>query len=114
MPYAIITRDRTDAGSLRADTRAAHLEYLKQFSEQIIAGGGFLTDAGELDGGGLIIVDTEDRQEAERLAENDPFGRARAIVPETDPTGVCAPGVDTRRVECGIPPGELGDDNQCQ
>ena len=76
MPYAIITRDRTDAGSLRADTRAAHLEYLKQFSEQIIAGGGFLTDAGELDGGGLIIVDTEDRQEAERLAENDPYTKA--------------------------------------
>ncbi len=76
MPYVIRTRDKRDSAALRAETRAAHLAWLEQYTPRILAAGGFLDDEGNPDGGGMIVLDTEDRAEAERLVAEDPYFKA--------------------------------------
>lgn len=76
MPYMIRTTDKADAAELRAATRAAHLVYLRSYTPRILAAGGFLNDDGSVGKGGMIILDTDDRAEAEQLIANDPFNIA--------------------------------------
>ncbi len=76
MPYMIRTYDKPDAAELRAAHRSAHLVYLRSYTARILAAGGFLNDDGSIGKGGMIILDTEDRTEAEDLIANDPFNKA--------------------------------------
>lgn len=76
MPYAIITTDRKDAGDLRAKTRAEHLKYLDAHMHRLLAAGALIGDDGTGGHGGILIVDTEDRAEAERFINEDPFTKA--------------------------------------
>ena len=76
MPFAIIAIDRTDAGSLRADTRPAHLAYLDRHATKLLAGGAVLADDAATPFGSLIIYDSEDRAEVEAFAAGDPFAQA--------------------------------------
>ncbi len=76
MPYMIRTTDKPDAAELRAATRAAHLVYLRSYTPRMLAAGGFLNDDGSVGKGGMIILDTDDRAEAEQLIANDPFNIA--------------------------------------
>ena len=73
MPYMIRTYDKPDAAELRAAHRAAHLEYLRGYTARILAAGGFLNDDGSVGKGGMIVLDTDSRAEAEALIANDPF-----------------------------------------
>jgi uncharacterized protein YciI len=76
MPYAIITRDKPNSLQLRNDTRGPHLEYLTATQDKLLAAGAQVADDGQGGYGGLIIVDTEDRVEAEAFIQNDPFTKA--------------------------------------
>ena len=76
MPFAIIAIDRADAGSLRADTRPAHLAYLDRHAAKLLAGGAVLRDDAATPFGSLIIYDSEDRAEVEAFAAGDPFAQA--------------------------------------
>lgn len=76
MPYMIRTYDKADAAELRAAHRPAHLLYLRSYTARILAAGGFLNDDGSIGKGGMIILDTEARAEAEQLIANDPFNLA--------------------------------------
>jgi uncharacterized protein len=76
MPYAIITRDKPNSLQLRNDTREPHLEYLSANQDKLLAAGAQTDDAGQGGYGGIIIVDTEDRAEAEAFIRNDPFTKA--------------------------------------
>lgn len=76
MPYVIQTRDKPDQGRLRADTRAEHLEYLDANKDKLLAAGALIDDDGTGGHGGVIIVDTDDRAEAERFIADDPFTKA--------------------------------------
>ena len=76
MPYAIITRDKPNSLHLRNETRADHLEYLTSNQDKLLAAGAQVDDDGEGGSGGIIIVDTEDRAEAEAFIRNDPFTKA--------------------------------------
>lgn len=76
MPYMIRTYDKPDVAELRAAHRPAHLVYLRSYTARILAAGGFLNDDGSVGKGGMIIVNTEDRAEAEQLMANDPFNIA--------------------------------------
>lgn len=76
MPYMIRTTDKPDAAELRAATRDAHLTYLRSYTSRILAAGGFLHDDGSVGKGGMIILDTDDRAEAEQLIAQDPFNIA--------------------------------------
>ena len=76
MPYAIITRDKPNSLHLRNEARAEHLDYLTGHQDKLLAAGAQVDDAGEGGYGGIIIVDTENRAEAEAFIRDDPFTRA--------------------------------------
>jgi uncharacterized protein YciI len=76
MPYAIITKDRADAGDLRQRLRAEHLAYLDAHKHKLLAAGAQIEDDGTGGFGGILLVDTDDRAEAEAFIEADPFARA--------------------------------------
>jgi uncharacterized protein YciI len=73
MPYVIITTDKPDSLDLRNQVRAEHLEYLTQHKAKLLAAGAQIADDGTGGSGGVIIVDTDDRAEAEGFIQNDPF-----------------------------------------
>jgi uncharacterized protein len=76
MPYAIQTQDKAGATQIRADNRAVHIEYLTANKHLLLAAGALISDDGTGGNGGILIVDTEDRREAERFIANDPFNKA--------------------------------------
>ena len=76
MPYAIQTQDKAGSSQVRADNRAAHIEYLTAQRHVLLAAGALIDDDGTGGNGGLLIVDTDDRREAERFIADDPFTKA--------------------------------------
>ena len=76
MPYAIITKDKPNSLALRERVRAEHLEYLTRHKAKLLAAGAQTDDEGAGGYGAVIIVDTEDRAEAERFIREDPFAKA--------------------------------------
>jgi uncharacterized protein YciI len=76
MPYVIQTKDKAGAAQVRADNRPAHLEYLTANQHLLLAAGALIDDDGTGGNGGVLIVDTDDRKEAERFIANDPFTKA--------------------------------------
>lgn len=76
MPYAIQTQDKAGAAQVRAEHRAAHIEYLTANKHLLLAAGALIEDDGTGGNGGILIVDTDDRQEAERFIAGDPFTKA--------------------------------------
>jgi uncharacterized protein YciI len=76
MHFVLYCVDKTGHQQLRAATRAAHLEYLKGYSGQIIMAGPLLDDAGKEMIGSLFILDFPDRAAAEAFAAGDPYGKA--------------------------------------
>ena len=76
MPYAIITIDKPNSLGLRNQTRVEHLAYLDANKDKLLAAGAKIDDNGEGGYGGVILVDTEDRAEAEAFIQNDPFTKA--------------------------------------
>jgi uncharacterized protein YciI len=73
MPYALIFKDKPGSLELRTRLRPTHLDYLTENKARILAGGALIDDDGTGGDGGVIIVNTEDRAEAEAFAANDPF-----------------------------------------
>ncbi|MBI1394877.1 MAG: YciI family protein [Betaproteobacteria bacterium] len=76
MPYVIQTIDKPGSAEVRAKARAAHLEYLTQKKDLLLAAGAVVDDDGTGGHGGVLIVDTDDRAEAERFIAEDPFTKA--------------------------------------
>ncbi len=76
MPYAIQTKDKPDHGYLRAELRDAHLAFLEANKGKLLAAGGLIGDDGTGGLGGILIVDTDDRAEAEAFIAGDPFTKA--------------------------------------
>lgn len=75
MLFALLCEDRPDAGPLRADTRAAHLDHLKGLGAALRFAGPFL-DADGKPTGSLLVVEAASEDEARRLADADPHARA--------------------------------------
>ena len=76
MAYIIQTRDKADFGHVRAEWRAEHIKYLDNSRHKLLAAGALIDDDGSGGHGGAIILDTDDREEAEDFIANDPFSRA--------------------------------------
>ena len=76
MPYAIITIDKPNSLARRNEHRAVHLDYLTANQDKLLAAGAKTDENGEGGYGGIIIVDTDDRAEAEAFIQNDPFTKA--------------------------------------
>ena len=76
MPFMIYCLDKPGHAHVRADNRAAHLDYLKKWSDKLIAAGPLLTDDGSGMVGSLILMDFKDRGEADDFLAGDPYGKA--------------------------------------
>ncbi|KHJ55302.1 hypothetical protein LA66_01060 [Aureimonas altamirensis] len=74
MLYALLCEDRPDAGNLRAETRATHLDYLKGLGPVLKFAGPFLAD--EKPNGSLLVVEAGSEQEARAIADGDPYAKA--------------------------------------
>ena len=61
MPYVIETFDKPDHRHVRASVRPEHLAFLEARKDKLLACGAKLNDDGSDAGGGLYIVDVEDR-----------------------------------------------------
>lgn len=73
MPYHIETWDKPNHAHLRKELRPAHLEFLAAHAKLLLACGAKLNDDGSDGGGGIYVVDLDDRGEAERFLAADPF-----------------------------------------
>ena len=73
--FAIICHDRADAGTLRAETRAAHLDHLRAIVDRIVRAGPIDDEAG-LPVGSIILAEFDDFVAARSFAEADPYARA--------------------------------------
>ena len=76
MPYAIQTKDKAGSENISSDNRSAHLAYLTNKQDMILSGGAITDDDGSWGHGVIIIIDTDDRAEAERFVAEDPFTKA--------------------------------------
>jgi uncharacterized protein YciI len=75
MLFALICTDRPGSLDVRLATRPAHLAYLETYADKLIHAGALL----DLDGrpcGSLLVIDVNDRAEAEGFAVGDPYARA--------------------------------------
>lgn len=75
MPHAIIFFDSPAGKDLRREYRAAHVDYITERLDLILASGGVYDDE-DAPYGGLIILDTEERSVAETFVREDPFYKA--------------------------------------
>jgi uncharacterized protein len=73
--FAIIAHDRPDAGSLRADTRPAHLDHLGAVGDDLFAAGPMLDEAGT-PRGSIVIAEFGDLAAAQAFAHADPYAKA--------------------------------------
>lgn len=73
MPYTIRFLDDEGVLERKKALRPDHLAYVTANTHRIIASGGIFPDDDDFPIGGLIILDTEIRQEAVDYIENDPF-----------------------------------------
>jgi uncharacterized protein len=76
MPYVIITRDKPNSLDLRNQVRAEHIEFLDENKHRLLGAGAMIEDDGTGGRGGVIIVDTDERKEAEDFIAADPFTKA--------------------------------------
>lgn len=73
MPYLIQAKDHDGVDAKREELRQAHREHLKSAGQKLLASGALLSDDGATIVGGLSVLDTEDRAEAEKFANEDPY-----------------------------------------
>ena len=73
MPYLVETWDKPGHQHVRDAARPEHLAYLEASKARLLACGAKLLDDGSGATGGVYILDTEDRAEAERFIADDPF-----------------------------------------
>jgi uncharacterized protein YciI len=76
MQFAIICKDRADAGSLRQETRPRHIDYLNTFDSQLVYAGPLLQDDGQTPKGSLLVLEADGKAAAQAFAEDDPYAQA--------------------------------------
>ena len=76
MLFSLICIDRTDAGNLRAETRATHLEYLKSVGDKIVFAGPMMNDAGNGIVGSNFLLSMDSPLDVEAFAKKDPYALA--------------------------------------
>jgi uncharacterized protein YciI len=73
MQFVIHTHDKPDGEARRTAVREAHVEYLKQHVEKIVARGPLLEDHSDRHIGSFIMLDVADRAEAQAFQVNEPL-----------------------------------------
>lgn len=76
MPYLIYAIDFEGMKQIREDLRQAHRNHLKKAGSKLLASGALLDDDGSKIIGGMSILDTTDKSEAQKFADEDPYNIA--------------------------------------
>ena len=76
MLYVIHCIDKPGKSEVRAAHRTAHLGYLTTYEGKVFLAGPTLSEDGETMTGSLLILDFEDRAEAEVFVAGDPYNMA--------------------------------------
>lgn len=76
MQFIVHAHDKIDGAARRAPLRDAHLAYLNQHHDLIVARGPLLSDDGEKTIGSLIMLDVASKAEADSFWASEPFNRA--------------------------------------
>jgi uncharacterized protein len=76
MPYIIYCIDRVDAGDLRRQTRAVHLEYMIRHRGDLLFGGPMQSEDGSRVKGSVMVLDYETRAEVDRFLAEEPYAVA--------------------------------------
>jgi uncharacterized protein YciI len=71
--FLIIAKDKPGRESTRDDLRGVRIAWLDAHRERILAGGGMVDDHNRHVSGGLLIIEAQDRADAQRFANEDPF-----------------------------------------
>jgi uncharacterized protein len=75
MYYALYCTDKPNQLETRTKVRPDHLMHLESLGSKLKAAGPFLDDAGAMMGS-LVIVEADNRAEAEKIASADPYAKA--------------------------------------
>jgi uncharacterized protein YciI len=71
--WVAIFDDPPEMMQVRAEREGMHFEYLERHRDRILIGGGLRESPGGAFTGGLWVLETESREEAVRVIENDPY-----------------------------------------
>jgi len=74
MLFVINCKDKTGALDVRMANRPDHLKFLEELGDHVKAGGPFTDDNGDLTGS-MIIIEADNRQDAEAIAARDPYSK---------------------------------------
>ena len=75
MLFALMCIDKPGSLELRSATRPQHLAYLQTYFDRLVEAGPLLDEEGR-PCGSLLIIDVNDRAEAEGFAAGDPYTKA--------------------------------------
>ena len=95
MLFHIRCKDKPSQMNMRASTRAAHLNYIKNFGDAVVFAGPTSTDDGETITGSVFIIELENITAAEEFSQGDPYRKmglfesieieqVRRVIPEVD------------------------------
>lgn len=76
MRYVIFAIDRNDSGDIRAQHRQAHIDYMQAHPLTVEIAGPLMSADGKKPVGSLIILQAENRQDAESYSDEDPYTKA--------------------------------------
>ena len=76
MLFVLTCLDKPNSGSLRADTRPAHLDFIRARIAQVLLAGPILADDEKTPIGSLLLVDLPHRAAVDRFLADDPYGKA--------------------------------------
>ena len=76
MLFVIRCLDIPGSQAIRRANRAQHLDYLRALGRRIKLAGPLLSDETSDKVGSLLVIEFQDRTQAERFAVNDPYARA--------------------------------------
>ncbi len=75
--FAIYALDRRpDGPTIRAETRPAHLEYIRRSGDVVKLAGPILQNDGETPAGSVMILELDTLEAAQDWAANDPYAKA--------------------------------------
>lgn len=76
MAFMIYAYDHENMDEVREGIREAHRKHLSSAGPMLLASGALLDDDGQTIIGGLSLLDTDSRAEAEKFALDDPYEKA--------------------------------------
>ena len=76
MLFVLTCLDKPNSATLRAETRPAHLDFIRARIEQVPMAGPILAEDEKTPIGSMLIVELASRAEVDRFLAADPYSRA--------------------------------------